>query len=195
MTRYPVSGLAARVRRQCRTLAGRRTRPIRRASRRGCGHVSRWRCFRIPRSGRSCFWGRSGEHPVAGVRGGPGDGGGTGGAGVGVGPARAVRDLAGGRAGNGDVTKRLSARSDFGQGPPRSANACHSRGQGIPVGLVAAEPARPARFAPGPSRKTLMTVTFRPHRVAMSSGSDVRTVTGPGAAKAVALSIASIACR
>jgi len=48
---------------------------------------------------------------------------------------------------------------------------------------------------PGPSRKTLMTVTFRPHRVAMSSGSDVRTVTGPGAAKAVALSIASIACR
>ena len=33
------------------------------------------------------------------------------------------------------------------------------------------------------------------HRVAMSSGSDVRTVTGPGAAKAVALSIASIACR
>jgi len=48
---------------------------------------------------------------------------------------------------------------------------------------------------PGPPRKTLMTVTFRPHRVAMSSGSDVRTVTGPGAAKAVALSIASIACR
>ncbi len=43
--------------------------------------------------------------------------------------------------------------------------------------------------------KTLMTVTFRPHKVAMSSGSDVRTVTGPGAAKAVALSIASIACR
>jgi hypothetical protein len=40
----------------------------------------------------------------------------------------------------------------------------------------------------------LMTVTFRPHRVAMSPGSDVRTVTGPGAAKAVALSIASIAC-
>ena len=79
--------------------------------------------------------------------------------------------------------------------PPRSANACHSRGQGIPAGLVATEPARPARFAPGPSRKTLMTVTSRPHRVAMSSGSDVRTVTGPGAAKAVALSIASIACR
>ncbi len=41
---------------------------------------------------------RSGEHPVAGVRGGP----------------------------------------------------CHSRGQAIPAGLVAAEPARPARFAPGP---------------------------------------------
>ena len=79
--------------------------------------------------------------------------------------------------------------------PPRSANACHSRGQGIPAGLVAAEPARLARFAPGPSRKTLMMVTFRPHRVAMSSGSDVRTVTGPGAAKAAALSIASIACR
>ena len=44
---------------------------IRRASRRGCGHVSRGRRFRIPGCRRSCFWRRSGEHPVAGVRGGP----------------------------------------------------------------------------------------------------------------------------
>jgi hypothetical protein len=83
----------------------------------------------------------------------------------------------------------------FGVDRSLAARGGEPRGQGIPAGLVAAEPARPARFAPGPSRKTLMTVTFRPHKVAMSSGSDVRTVTGPGAAKAVALSIASIACR
>src|SRR5580698_1278420 len=64
------------------------------------------------------------------------------------------------------------------------------------VRVAAARPERPAWVPhprPGPPRQTLMTVTFRPHRVAMSSGSDVRTVTGPGAAKAVALSMASIA--
>ena len=72
------------------------------------------------------------------------------------------------RAANGRSTPNGCAPNSA--SPARSANACHSR----------------------PSRKTLMTVTFRPHRAAMSSGSDVRTVTGPGAARAVALSMASM---
>lgn len=89
----------------------------------------------------------------------------------------------------------VSSNTRLGAARPAQGTPAIVVDRASPVGLVAAEPARPARLAPGPSRKTLMTVTFRPHRVAMSSGSDVRTVTGPGAAKAVALSIASIACR
>lgn len=40
----------------------------------------------------------------------------------------------------------------------------------------------------------MMTMARVPHRAARSSGSEVSTVTGPGAARAVAGSMASMVC-
>jgi hypothetical protein len=49
------------------------------------------------------------------------------------------------------------------------------------------------RQSPGRVGQILMMVTRRPHGAVRSSGAEVRMVTGPGAARAVALSMASMA--